>query len=376
MVISSRLLVGLLFIFSGLIKANDPLGFAYKLEEYFIVFDMMWFTSLSLFLAMFICILEIVLGVAVLVGVKMRFFTLLLLLMIIFFTWLTGYSAITGEVTDCGCFGDAIKLKPVGSFIKDLILLFFILIVYLKRKSVHPISKSSLPNILLGISFVLITIFTVRSYFHLPIKDFRPYKIGNNIPELMVCPEGSPVDEYQVIYTLIHVETGETKKVTDKEYLTEKIWEDKNWEINSDKTVSKLIVEGCKPPIHDFSISTDGNDITDSKLQDENFSLWVIAYDLDNSNVESFKEINILAGEMERSSMGTFLLTSTSNAEQFRHENGAAYPFYNTDVTTLKTIIRSNPGLLLVKGGTIMGKWHYNDIPTIEELQSEFPNLR
>ncbi|MES2690924.1 MAG: MauE/DoxX family redox-associated membrane protein, partial [Bacteroidota bacterium] len=175
-----RILVGVLFIISGFIKANDTIGFSYKLVEYFEIFDMHYFIDYAVAIAMFICIFEIMVGVALLLGAYTRLTMWLLLLMIVFFTILTGYSAITGKVTDCGCFGDAIKLTPVQSFMKDLVLLVLILVLFFYDFYVAPVFNKTITGIGIGISLVVTTFFTVYTYMFLPRIDFLPYKVGNN----------------------------------------------------------------------------------------------------------------------------------------------------------------------------------------------------
>jgi len=414
--------VGSLFIASGLVKVVDPLGFSYKLEEYFTVFGTDFMNPLSLFLSMFFSVLEIALGITVLMGVFAIMTAILLLALIVFFTFLTGFSAVTGKVTDCGCFGDALKLTPWESFYKDVVLLIFVAIIFVKRKAIQ-INTLRDDAMLLIPSFILVALFSmfmlnwnfpilftaivfvaamaVKSLLsgtarhwgvtavaaiiaagltwycwqHLPIKDFRPYAVGKSITEGMAIPEGAPEDEYQVIYTMRNKTTGEETTITDKEYINEKWWEKKEWELLKDKTESILIKEGYDPPIHDFNITDgDGNDRTDDILSRDKV-LLVIAYDLKKANKASFEKINPLAAQCEKQGIDVIALTASldSEVEQFRHEVQAAFPFYNSDATALKTIIRSNPGLMLISKGTILGKWHHNDVPDFENLQQRLP---
>ena len=197
----SRILVGVLFIISGFIKANDTIGFSYKLVEYFEIFNMHFFVDYAVSMAMFICIFEIMVGVALLLGAYTRLNMWLLLLMIVFFTMLTGYSAITNKVTDCGCFGDAIKLKPVESFLKDVVLLVFIVIMFIGQKHIKPIvANKTIIGIALGVSLLVTTFFTFNTYMFLPKIDFLPYKVGNDIGQLMTLPEGAKKDSVAMIF--------------------------------------------------------------------------------------------------------------------------------------------------------------------------------
>ncbi|MBI2969100.1 MAG: DoxX family protein [Bacteroidetes bacterium] len=374
-VIFSRIFVGVLFILSGFVKVNDPLGFSYKLDEYFTVFGMTWMIPYSLFLSVFTSALEIILGAALLAGYRMVPVTWLLLLMIIFFTWLTGYSAVTGKVTDCGCFGDAVKLKPVQSFFKDIILLVFILILFLKRKAIKLYMGVTAGHLYMGMVSVLTLGFAIWCYRHLPLIDFRPYAIGKNIPGQMVIPEGAPVDEWEVMYTLQNKKSGESKKMTSKDYIAQKVWEDTTWMILNDKTENKLITEGYHPPVHDFSITDmDGNDFTDSVLQFDGYLFLFIAYDLNKSSRSDMKEINDLEARCREKSIPFIGLTASNDLsiDNFKHETQAMFDFFNADETVLKTMIRSNPGIMLLSKGTVLDMWHHNDVPEFGETGNKF----
>ena len=363
----SRLLVGLLFIVSGLIKANDALGFSYKLEEYFSsgVLNMEFLIPYSFLLAAGICIAEIVLGVMVLIGARPKFTSFSLLGMIVFFTFLTFYSAYFNKVTDCGCFGDAIKLTPWESFGKDIILLFFIAVIFLKRNFIKPLLSFKIENMLLVVVTFFCFAFVFHTYNHLPIQDFRPYAVGKSIPEGMkTCDElGLPCPEKIDYFLVKNKETGEEKELLSSEW---------NWQTDDFVSITEksLEIEGYEPPVKDFSISIDGADYTDSILNSD-YAILAVAYDLSKTTKQAWSQVNDLAAGAEEIEIPFITMTASSDEmiEEFRHEVQAAYPFYFTDETTLKTIVRSNPGLLLLKRGTIIGKWHYNDFPTFEEIK-------
>ena len=406
----SRMLVGALFIVSGLIKANDATGFAYKLEEYFTVFGTPWMNDYALFLASFICILEIVLGVAVIFGSKMVKVSWLLMLMIVFFTFLTFYSAWFNKVTDCGCFGDALKLTPWQSFWKDIILLFFITIIFLDRKNIHTgdyrsdminslvsialialfsilvigwdfpvwfalisilltaILKKSFGSIrnflILGISTAASIVFTWVCLEHLPLKDFRPYAIGKSIPEGMSIPPGAETDSIVMVFQ--YSKGGEMF-----EFAADELPENLGDYEFVDR-LDKVVRQGYVPPIHDFTITdASGADYTEEYLNDQGISLMLVSYDLSKTNTDVQDQLNELAQQSESNGVRFFGLTSTPFAEsdKFRHEHQNAFPYFSCDATTLKTIIRSNPGLVALKGGVVLGKWHYNDLPGIKEVE-------
>jgi hypothetical protein len=356
----SRFFVGGLFIFSGLIKLNDPIGTEIKLEEYFEVFaeDFGSFFLLlkpyALELGMVLIVLEIVLGVAVLIHYKMNLTTKTLLALIIFFTFLTGYSAILNKVTDCGCFGDAIKLTPWQSFIKDIVLFFFIFHSFWYRKTYQAVlyTKEGHAVILIvtAISFGL-GIYAVK---HLPFLDFRAYRIGNNIPQQMQ-PQEQPIFEY----TFKNLKDEEL--VQSKTYLSDtllyKYVEVK--QLNEDKTKAKIT---------DYSVSSvEGDDMTSATF--EGAKLLFIIYDASKASTENMDEIRKLIKDLD-GKVEMMVLTSSSaeQFETFRHQNQLAIPYYFSDATVLKTIIRSNPGITLWVDGTVKGMWHHNDTPKAADV--------
>ncbi|MCB0802481.1 MAG: DoxX family protein [Flavobacteriales bacterium] len=413
----SRLLVGNLFIFSGIVKANDPLGFSYKLDEYFVEFGMTWswLHDILVPLATFLVVIEIVLGVAVLVGYRMKEVSWSLLLMIVFFTFLTGASAIFEIVRSCGCFGDAIPLTPWDSFVKDLILLFFILIIFIKRNSIQPFEDKKMDALFLVISSLIMVplsimldwwapftftfgilaiglvlkqfmankaamlstlvslvasiTFSVYAIEHLPFADFRPYAINKNLPEQMTLPPNAKAPIYENILTYKNTKTGEVKDFTGIEYNNSRVWEDKDWEWQN--TESKLIEAGDEAKITDLTIIThDDEDITDLVLAEEN-SLWIVCYDLSLSNESNLKQINDLAVKAKKKGMTVHGFSSAGREQKdaFIKKNKLDFDFLITDGIVLKTMVRSNPGIMQLKNGTVVGKWHENDIPTLEELK-------
>jgi uncharacterized membrane protein YphA (DoxX/SURF4 family) len=369
----SRWIVGVLFIVSGLIKANDALGFSYKLEEYFSadVLNLEFLIPLALVMAAGICILEIVLGVMVLVGARPKLTSWALLSMIVFFTFLTFYSAYFNKVTDCGCFGDAVKLTPWESFGKDLILLFFIGIIFLRKHLIKPLLSMKMENMLIGIVAFFCFAFVFHTHNHLPLKDFRPYAIGKNIPEGMkTCDElGVPCEEVAYFYKVKDKVSGEELEITSVEYQNN--WEQYDFLESSDNSI--VLQEGYEAPIHDFSISLDGADYTYSVL-DADYAFLLVTYNILKTEKDAWSKVNDLAASAETNSIPFLVMSASTDEviEDFRHEVQAMYPFYFTDETTLKTMVRSNPGLLLLKKGTIVGKWHHHDFPDFESIQQQY----
>ena len=366
----SRIVVGLTFIFSGFVKGIDPWGSAYKFTDYFNAMGLEWLLWSAFPLGVLLAFAEFAIGVALLMNVFIRFFSWLALLFMAFFLPLTFWIALKNPVTDCGCFGDALVISNWETFYKNVVLIALTLVVFFYRKNI----KNVLPKKLLqggAVLFVLVYFITVfYSYNHLPIFDFRPYKVGVNIPEAMQIPEDAPQEEYKNIFYYKNIKTGKIKKFNENNYP----WQDTvNWEYHNVESI--LIQEGYEPPIHDFMIETpDGENIIDFFLYDENYVFILVAYDLHKSETKEQEKINNLASWAMENEKSFICLTSTlyDDAMVFAEENGAPYEFFNCDEITLKTIIRSNPGLMVIKNGTIVGKWHYNDIPTPEEFQSEF----
>lgn len=358
----SRLIVGLLFIFSGFIKAVDPHGFSYKLEEYFAVFGTDFLVPFTLALSIIICVAEILLGIALLLGIYKHTTTMLLLIMIVFFTILTGFSAITGKVTDCGCFGDFIVLTPWQSFIKDVALLVLILILFLYRYSITLLTRRPTANIILVVALVVSVAFSLYNYLYLPVFDFRAYKEGNNIKELMEGESG----EYEYIFRYRNTETGESK-----EFSIDDIPEDP-WKFEDN--ITKEIKAPVPGRIQDFSIFNEKDDnLTDEFLEQPGYKLLIVQYNLDKSNTNAQNDLNLLVVNLlENTGIRVWALTSSSSAkiEAYVDDHDVPYRLYFSDATTLKTIIRSNPGLVLFNGSTVVKKWPSRNLPTEKQVLS------
>lgn len=372
----SRIFVGLLFIFSGLIKANDPIGFGYKLDEYWLVFGTDFLMPHSATIAIVVCALEILLGALLLLGFYRRIVAWGLLLLIIFFTFLTFYSAFFEVVTSCGCFGDAIPLTPWESFIKDLVLLAFILVIFVWREHIQPVTKDRPTTAITTLALMVISIGVgVYTYNFLPVIDFFPYKKGSNIPELMVLPEGAEPDQYEIIYTLKHKESGEERTMTDKAYLDEGIWQDDNWEIIGEPS-SRLVKKGYTIPITDLLITdANGEDHTENIITNPYYNLIIVAYDLDATNKSALATINELVRQAATMyNIRAVLLTSNSSEDALalsRELDLLAEVFY-ADAVPLKSMVRANPGVMLMQNGRVINKWHYNTVPDFEHMDETY----
>jgi uncharacterized membrane protein YphA (DoxX/SURF4 family) len=368
----SRAIVGLLFIFSGLIKANDPLGFSYKLQEYFEVFHIAFLNSYSVAIAILLCTLEIVLGALLLLGFRAAKVSWGLLLLIIFFTFLTFYSAFFEVVTSCGCFGDAIPLTPWQSFSKDLILLALIIVIFIGRDRIHPLTTNlKVQNLVSSVVLIFALGFGLYTYNFLPVLDFLPYKIGNNIPKLMITPPGAPMDIYEITYNLKNKKTGEEKAMTDKEYLKTGIWKDTSWEIVGDP-VNRLVKKGYDVKIKDLKIvDSQGTDYNKEILENPYYNLVIVVYDLSHANTNGIGNLNAIAmNAAENYNIRSVLLTSNSaqDAETFSDKNKLVMEVFYADGVPLKSMVRANPGLLLLKDGVVINKWHFHNLPSYDYL--------
>ncbi|MFA4871192.1 MAG: BT_3928 family protein [Pedobacter sp.] len=372
----SRIFVGILFIFSGLIKANDPLGFGYKLQEYFEVFRMSFLGEFATGIAVLLCVLEIVLGALLLFGFWSKKVTGGLLLVIIFFTFLTFVSAAFKVVTSCGCFGDAIPLTPWQSFSKDLVLLVLIIYLFMQHKLIKPLTENSkLQSALLIIVTLASTLFGIYTYSTLPVIDFLPYKVGANLPQLMKIPEGEKGDEYAIMYNMHNKTTNEKKVMSDKDYLKTEIWKDEKWEIVGEPE-KVLVKKGYTPKIMDLMISdASGTDYTKELIENPYYNLVIVAYNLKDVNENAIAKINAIAlNATEQFNIRTVLLTSNSasDADEFSKRMKLFAEVFYADAVPLKSMVRSNPGVLLLKNGVVINKWHFNTMPTFDKLTDQY----
>jgi uncharacterized membrane protein YphA (DoxX/SURF4 family) len=352
----SRFFVGGLFIFSGLIKLNDPIGTEIKMHEYFEVFASDFgsffkiFIPYALEIGFIMVVLEIVLGVAVLINYRMKITTWVLFALLLFFTFLTFYSAYFNKVTDCGCFGDAIKLTPWESFTKDIILMVFVLHLLWHHRRFEPVLRTREGHaVVVGIT-IISTFLGVYAIRHLPFIDFRAYRIGNNIPEQMK-PLEQPIIEY--------VFEKDGKEVTSQTFLTEGYTYKSSRVLNSDKVIARIT---------DFSVSSpEGEDMTQQTFTGA--KLLIIIYDVKKASDSNMEEIIRLSKALD-GKVEMMILTASPSGEidAFRHQHQLAIPYFFTDATVLKTIVRSNPGLSLWVNGTVKGMWHHNDTPDATEV--------
>ncbi|MGI4870554.1 MAG: BT_3928 family protein [Janthinobacterium lividum] len=361
------LVLGVVFMFSGLVKLNDPVGTAYKLEEYFEVFTtdvpalgglFDWLKDSSRFLSILLSSLEVILGLALLLRWFLRQTLWALLALLVFFAFLTFYSAYFKRVTDCGCFGDFIKLTPWSSFSKDMVLLGLWAVVFFNQRFLRHTFVRGMPALMtMTIAGAFIIGFGVRALGHLPYVDLLPYKVGNNIAQQMKAPEAPR-------YRYTFVRNGQTKQA--EEFPTDSTWK------YQEGSMELLNPATSKAAITDFVVTDpDGNDVTQQVLTGN--KLILILQNTNKADRERFEQLNKLFADAahSRKKIDVLTITSTSRGkfDAFRHEVNLATPFYFADATVLKTIIRSNPGLLVLENGTVIAKYHYHDIPALFQVE-------
>ena len=372
---AARILVGLLFIFSGLVKINDPLGFSYKLEEYFEVFHITFLNGFALSISIILCSLEIILGFALLIGVRAVSVAWGLLLLIIFFAFLTFYSAYFQVVQTCGCFGDAIPLTPWQSFSKDVVLLLLIVIIFVNRRNIKPLFSAKTSDNLLIASVVISIGFGLYTYNFSPVVDFLPYKVGANIPEEMATPPGAKPDEYELTYNLKNKKTAETKTMTNTEYMKTGIWKDNNWEVVG-QPESRLVKKGFTPKIRDLAIQdAQGTDYTKELISNPYYNVIIVANDLAKADEDAIGRLNAMAKNLDEDfHTRTVMLTSNSHqyTEAYAKQHKLMFEIFYADGVPLKTMVRANPGILLLKNGVVLGKWHYHSLPKYDVLVNKY----
>ena len=360
-VIISRILFGAVFIFSGFVKIIDPLGYAYKIEEYLEAMGpfFAWFDWASLPASIALSIAELLIGICLLLNVRLREVSFLGLLFMLAMTPLTLWIMLSNPVTDCGCFGDALIISNSVTFWKNVVLLAMIVFVAIFQK--HSISsfRNSSQWLVAAYTCVFSLGLALYCYFTLPIIDFRPYKIGKNIIEGMTIPPDAPINEYQT--TFIYSKDGVEQEFTLENYPRN----DDTWLFVDQKSV--LVKKGYVPPIHDFTIDLpEMGEITDIVLEDARYTFLLISPDLTKANLCKINTVNRLYGYCKINDYSFYCLTASTRGdiEKFKANTNAEFPIALTDKTTLKTIIRSNPGLLLLKDATVLNKWHALNIPT------------
>jgi hypothetical protein len=350
----SRIIIGVVFIFSGTVKAIDPLGSAYKFSDYFRAFHLDFLQGMALPLGILLCTAEFLAGLSVLTGYRQKAGIWLVMILMAVFTPLTLILALLNPVSDCGCFGDAIHLTNWQTFGKNIILLVFAIIVFSGRKNNVPVRSPWQEWGLITIAGMLFILFSVMNLRYLPVIDFLPYRKGANIPEEMKIPEGKPADQYNT--TFIYEKNGTKKEFNIHDYPAG----DSSWVFVEQRSV--LVRKGYEPPVHDFSLlSINGEDLTEKILGNTGYTLLMVSKKLDQTSPRKLAEGMNLGLRCLSNGIGFYAVTSSGSDEIQKSDNRDL--FCQADETTLKTMLRANPGFMLLKGGTIVGKWSLAGLP-------------
>ena len=367
-VLISRILLGCVFIFSGFAKAVDPLGGTYKIEDYLTSFGLDFFVPIAFIGSIALSTLEFLLGICLIVGANIKSTSILTLLFMAVMTPLTLYIAIFNPVSDCGCFGDALKISNWATFWKNIIFSTLAIIVFLWRRYSSSLFSQRTDWLIAIYSGLFAIAVSLYCYVHLPILDFRPYKNSTNIIQSMEVPEDAPRDVYET--KLIYEKDGVQKEFTLENYPKD----DSTW--THVETISEIVEKGYEPPIHDLTMDhPDDGDIIEDVLNDPSYTFWLVSPRVEKAYTYNRKVINDVYEYAKENGYGFYGMTATGLESQEMKEYirvaSAEYPFVNTDEITLKTIVRSNPGLVLIKGGVIVNKWSVKDIPTFDKPLEE-----
>ena len=366
-----RFLLALVFIFSGFVKAVDPLGTQYKIQDYLEAFG--WVALVPAFLPFLASVLqamvEFCLGIYLLFGIRRRMTTLFVVVIMGVMTPLTLWLALSNPISDCGCFGDAVTLTNWETFGKNVLLLIAAVSVFKWGNRITPLVTKRFDWLVAMYAFLYILGMTLYCYRELPVFDFRPYRIGTDIRKGMEIPEGAKPTVYDTRFIL--QKNGVEKEFTLDDY------PDSTWTFVDSRTVVKE--QGYEPPVRDFSIirQEDGEDVTDEILTDDKYTFLLVAHQLSQADDSSIDLINELYDYSVELGYQFYCLTSSpdSDIEDWQERTGAEYPFCLMDDITLKTMIRSNPGLMLLKNGVVINKWSVNNLPDEYVLTDRLENL-
>lgn len=365
-----RFLLGATFVFSGFVKAIDPIGTQYKLQDYISAVGMGGIVPdiVTLLASVALSALEFSLGVFVLFAIRRHLVSKILVAFMAVMTLITVWIALFNPVKDCGCFGEALRLTNVQTLLKNIVLLAASVVVAWRPLRMYRFLSRSTQWIAINYTILFVLLLSAHCLYHIPLIDFRPYHIGMNIKKGMEIPAGAPQPEFET--TFILQKNGVKKEFTLDNY------PDSSWQFVDSKTVQTK--EGYVPPIHDFSIQkANGDDITDSVLTAKGYIFLLVSPHLEQADDSNFGDIDLLYEYCQERKIPFYCLTASTkkDIDHWADITGAEYPFCFTDETALKTIIRSNPGLLLLKDGTIIRKWSHNDLPSSSSLNAPLSKL-
>lgn len=357
----SRMILGAVFVFSGFVKGLDPMGTMFKIEDYFIAYQIEWAMPLALSFSILLSAFEFSFGVLLVLNVRIRLVTWLVFLMMSGFTIMTFFDAVYNPVPDCGCFGDALVLTNWQTFYKNVAIMVFVFILVFTTRKAQPAFTRKTQNIIALTVFFLFISFSVYSYHRIPIMDFREWKVGNNMkPDTQIEPET------YLIYK--NKKTGEVQEFLSKDLP----WQDSVW-MSEWEFADTRIDDSMVPKTHELQIvDREGNDLTDIYLYSEDYQFILLSYDLDKASKKGLKKANDLYRVIDEMGYSFIMITSAleEKVNKYIREYNAEYNIYSADDIVLKTMVRSNPGLILFRNGIIIDKWHYHYFPDQEELKS------
>jgi len=361
-----RIITGLVFVFSGLVKGIDPLGTAYKLNDYFSAFKFSFLDDLALPLSILLCSVEFLAGLMLVTGAFTKIASWAVALFMAIFTPLTLALAIFNPVSDCGCFGDAIHLTNWQTFYKNIILTLLVVFVFIRRNDRNGTMNMKRSAVALSAFTLIFLLFVWYNLAWLPVIDFRPYRPGTSLPAAMAMPADAPADQYDVRF--LYRKDGVTREFTLQDYPAN----DTTWVFVDQKSV--LVSAGYKPPVHDFFLVTgDGTDMTEIILGNPGFTLLMIAGKLEKSNKKGIADGLSLGFEIQKQNIGFYVVTATPVEDAGAYTAGFTTLF--ADQTTLKTVIRANPGYLLLQNGTVMAMWSHRDVPSPDKFGGDLNAL-
>ena len=356
-----RIITGLIFIFSGFVKGIDPLGTSYKISDYFLFLGAGSWDSLSLALSVILCTAEFITGMMLLSGAFIRTASWMAMIFMLAFTPLTLYLAIFNPISDCGCFGDAIHLSNWQTFFKNIIIFAIVIFLFIRRKEPERSLTRRASAASVTVFTLLFWIFIALNIIYLPLIDFRPYKTGTDINKAMTVPPGAPADKYDIRF--IYEKNGEQKLFTLNDYPSN----DTTWKFVDQKSV--LISKGYVPPVHDFSLVTsEGVDITKEVLSDPGYTLFMITGKVEKAAVMNLVKGFRVAEVASGNNIKFYSLTASSKKNSA--PLSAKYPVLYCDEVTLKTVIRANPGFVLLHNGTVMAQWSVMSLPAPAEFSN------
>ena len=371
----SRIIVGATFVFSGFVKAVDPHGSEYKIQDYLISLGLPQLFPAALGLAVFLCVAELLMGLFLLLGIYRKWTSRSALIFMAFMTPLTLWIALKNPVKDCGCFGDAFIISNWATFYKNIVLLACVILLTLFWRNLKPVFSAKtmwmagLFSVLFGFGLAIYNV------MNRPVLDFRPYKIGSNIPAKMYI-DPSKADVFENVF--VYEQDGVKKEFTEDNYP----WNDSTWTFVDMTT--KLVKEGEKPEIEDFDIvkldkgDGEGENITQTVLADSGYTFLAVSYGIQGVSPKEAGRLKTVAGYAKQQRYPFYCLTSSSAKEiaTWEQKNNSGFVFCHSDERMLKTMIRSNPGLVLLKNGTVINKWDSNSLPAEKELRAPLNELR